>query len=274
MIKKFRHEFIRSRNFCYLSVIIFLIFLPTPAISQSVREFRPPVVIEPEVPQLSAAAEQGDTAAMYRLGFHYYWDSDPAKKAKGETLIMQSATLGNAEAQFYLSLLTAQNPEISTAWLERSVKQDFPFAYSHLALKYLTGEGVKPDSERARSLLLRGAELGDVQAISLLGSVYFNGDGVPRDQKKAARWYMKAASAGYTTAQYHLGVMYSLAQGVKRDFSECYFWLSMAGKYGMKDSVKRAADCGNRLDRAERAQVDNRVASWRPVTEISDQSDP
>jgi len=255
------------------AILISLLLISVQAFSQTMREFHPPTVIEPEVPQLRAASEQNDTTAMYRLGFHYYWSGDPVKKIEGETLIRKSGTLGNAEAQFYLSLLTAQDPDISASWLEKSVKQDFPFAYSHLALKYLTGEGVKPDSERARSLLLRGAELGDVQAMSMLGSVYFNGDGVPRDQKKAAQWYIKAASAGYTTAQYHLGVMYSLAQGVKKNFAECYFWLSMAAKSGMKDSAKRAADCGSHLDRAERAQVDNRIASWKPTTAIVGESD-
>lgn len=71
-----------------------------------------------------------------------------------------------------------------------------------LAACYLEGTGVDKDVNEALKLFSAAAELGDVQAMYLLGSIYEDGDeGVKKDVKEAKKWYKKAAAEGYEPAQ-------------------------------------------------------------------------
>lgn len=66
--------------------------------------------------------------------------------------------------------------------------------------------------ERARELLVPLAETGDLDALTLLGTMYFLGLGAPIDPARAAELLTQAAEAGNGLAAHNLGTLYLLPQ--------------------------------------------------------------
>ena len=95
-------------------------------------------------------------------------DRDPARAA---ALLARSATRGDAEAQYYLGLLTA------------------------------AGEGVPKDEAAALNWLLAAAEQQHVEAQYELSKAYSQGKGAPKDPTKAYRWLQSAAGNNHAEAQ-------------------------------------------------------------------------
>lgn len=80
--------------------------------------------------------------------------------------------------------------------------------------RYLTGQGVPQDSQKAVQLFTQAANDGDPYAQNELAYLYTVGQGTEQNYEKAFYWYQKAADHGLPSAQYNLGLMYRNGIGV------------------------------------------------------------
>ena len=116
-------------------------------------------------------------------------------------------------------------------------------AQSNLASRYLTGDGVPEDHQKAAKWYRQAAEQGQWNAQLVLGLMYERGQGVPKNHSEAAKWVRKSALQGFFMAQEELGTMYAKGEGVPQDFIKAYAWFSLATAQG----YKRAIQAKNRL---------------------------
>ena len=128
---------------------------------------------------IRAAAESGDTAALFELGVYSLGELGGTPRSAGEAFrCLSQLPRDNAAGLFYLSYC------------------------------YDMGVGTARDEKKAAALLAASAELDYAPAISALGLCYENGRGVERDEKKAAELYARAAEQDYPPAICNLAVCY------------------------------------------------------------------
>ncbi|MET1255196.1 tetratricopeptide repeat protein [Aliikangiella maris] len=81
------------------------------------------------------------------------------------------------------------------------------------------------------SKLKHRAELGDPEALFVLGNFYFDppkGNGFRRNYKKASEFYFQASLRDYAAAQYNIALMLHQGLGFKKDILESYVWFFLA----------------------------------------------
>lgn len=80
------------------------------------------------------------------------------------------------------------------------------------AMKYLVGDGIPQDSERAYSLFNKAfsENAEDVLALYYLGACLETGCGVEQDMNKANEYFSKAATLGHTPSMYRNGILLML----------------------------------------------------------------
>jgi len=121
---------------------------------------------------LLTTKRQGEAVEKSILGWRYMQGQGvPQDNGKAFELWTESATQGNAEAQFNLSQLYAQ------------------------------GRGVQQDYRKVVELLTKAAEQGLSIAQEVLGMLYVTGNGVETDQNKGIAWLTKAAKQGSKEAE-------------------------------------------------------------------------
>jgi hypothetical protein len=116
---------------------------------------------DPEVEQLTPAAEQGDATAQLKLGLHYYNNlgrHHPPDYAEALKWFRLAAEQGNAEAQ------------------------------DRVGMMYYAGRGVPRDYTEAARWYLLAAQGGNDHAQSQLMQMYQGGVGVPRDYQESKKW--------------------------------------------------------------------------------------
>ncbi|HPY40369.1 MAG TPA: tetratricopeptide repeat protein, partial [Thiolinea sp.] len=220
---------------------------------------------------LKLAAAQQYPQALYQLGFYYEYGIDEVQRDyfKAVELYEKAAKQGHLESQFNLSaLLLRENTPVynlkqGTYWLEQAAKQNDSEAQYSLAMllekktdgrsltwltkaahnghrtaqyilgvKYLQGEGVKPDAEQAFTWFQKAAQQGDAAAQFNTGLMYEQGTGVKQDLKLAIDWYQKAAAQDEAGAQFNLGNKYLFGSGIKQDTNTGIALIQAAAKSG------------------------------------------
>ena len=78
----------------------------------------------------------------------------------------------------------------------------------------------------------KGAEQGDEEALSAIGSLYFYGDGVEQDYLKALEYWEKAAEMGSGQAYYSLGFLYGAGLGVEKSLEKAKEYYLLAADHG------------------------------------------
>lgn len=151
------------------------------------------------------------------------------------------AESGLAEAQYLLGSLHFTSAEVdpgeSHNWLLRAAAQNHPTAFYDLAR--WQDDTVGPQNEDYyRSMFLRAAELGSVDAWSFLGCAYATGDnGFPRDGAIARQWYLRAAERGDAYAQYNYGAMLYDGEGGPADPKAGLEWIRRAAAGGEEGAI-------------------------------------
>lgn len=154
----------------------------------------------------TAAADQGDYYAMYRLSgkgsdFCAAMGNCPkGQKTAGDWLLQGQETAkalaekGDAEAMYVLHFLTNDD-----TWLEKSVAAGYPIAQWYLASQYRDGEGffLFPwnRSKRVKELFKQSAEGGYPNGMGEYAH-WLQKEG---DKSSAKAWILKGAEAGYTS---------------------------------------------------------------------------
>ena len=159
------------------------------------------------------------------------------------------AEQGDAEAQSNLAsrYLTGdgvpEDPQKAAKWYRQAAEQGHAEAQRDLGWMYRRGYGVPQDDREAAKWYRLAAEQGQWNAQLVLGLMYDRGQGVPQNHSEAAKWVRKSALQGFFMAQEELGTMYAKGEGVPQDFIKAYAWFSLAAGQG----YKRAIQAKNRL---------------------------
>ena len=107
-----------------------------------------------------------------------------------------------------------------------------PHAQYVLAKRYLVGDGVPKDIQKAIRLFTLSAEQKNDYAAYQLGRLYLSGEDVPKDAEAAVRWLNISAEQGNQYAQYALGKLYFYGGDVPRDKEKSLRWLSLSTRQG------------------------------------------
>lgn len=196
---------------------------------------------------LSRAAEKNHAEAMSLLGRIYLSNisedqdtqtglkRDPEKAAG---LLTRAAALGNAEAQYYLSLLhtkaegVEEDTDAAFTWMLAAAQQQYAPAQFELSRYYSRGIGTERNEESAVDWLERAAENNHVEAQYFLAIAFETGRGVSQNLSTAIKWYRRAAERGLPIAQRNLGTYYLKGEDVAQNTEEGLRWLNAAAKAG------------------------------------------
>lgn len=88
-------------------------------------------------------------------------------------------------------------------------------------------------------VMREAAQLGEKNAMALLGSMYLFGQGTYENGEESLKWLRKAVDAGQTDAIGVLGMAYATGKGkVKRDMKLALEYLNKAAELGDQKSIK------------------------------------
>ena len=130
-------------------------------------------------------------------------------------------------------------------------------------------------------LIRRAAEKNLALAQDRLGLMYLYGSDVPANTARALKWIRRAAQRGAPAAALQLGNLYRAGVQVPHSSARAYYWYSIAaapvvGNIHIRNSAQVHAyarrlcqQVGSSLSTAGRAQIDRRVAQWRPLPSVS-----
>ncbi len=110
-----------------------------------------------------------------------------------------------------------------------------------LGMRYLNGDGIEMDSQKAIDYLTRAAEDNHVEAQYQLGLCYLDGKRVERNDELVRHWLDRAASAGHTEAQYRFGLWYTTRPGPNSEYG--VGWLQIAARAGHMEAAYQAGLC-------------------------------
>ena len=109
-------------------------------------------------------------------------------------------------------------------------------AQHELGLRYLLGEGIAVDTNRAVYWLKQAANQHLPSAMYNYGILLFNGWGVEWDPFSAFKYFLGAAKAGMVQAQYIVGILYTDNLLLKRDFNYAYYWIKKSAEGNYKEA--------------------------------------
>ena len=93
--------------------------------------------------------------------------------------------------------------------------------------------------KQALPLMVEASELGNPQAMSILGTMYLMGHGVKEDGQQAVTWLQKSIDAGFDGAISVLGMAYATGKaGVPIDISKARVMLTICAEKGDEQSAR------------------------------------
>jgi TPR repeat protein len=154
---------------------------------------------------LSRSAESGHVRAQLRIAWCYEGHEGlPTNEAVALKWYSRAAKEGSPDGQFAVGYYFLRPGHCDYAearkWLNKAAEQNYSFAEVNLGLMYAEGLGVPTNEIKAVELYRRGAEHGNLQALSLLADCYLSGHGVPKNGSVALSLFQKAAAQGYSKA--------------------------------------------------------------------------
>jgi TPR repeat protein len=110
--------------------------------------------------------------------------------------------------------------------------------------------------------LTQMAEKGDPAAQNLLGLRYVSGEGVKPDEREALVWFTKAAEQGNVSAQSKLGSIYFRGRDIPQNLNQAYFWMVLARANGDENSKVLAPLVAARLTHAQITSIELEASRW------------
>lgn len=117
-----------------------------------------------------------------------------------------------------------------------------PNALYALGQKYLRGEGVSQDYEKAFPLLQEAADLNHADAMAALGYLYSVGLGVPKDDAKARSFFARGSENGSLAARVNLGIFLVKGRGGNKDVEGGIALLKEAAEKGDTQAASRLGE--------------------------------
>ena len=146
----------------------------------------------------------------------------------------------------------------------RGAEQGDPEAQTRLGTLYQRGNGVPEDDAEGVAWYRRAAGQGYADAQFLLGFVYSNGEGVPLDYAESLASFHRAAEQGHDAAQWMLGTIYSRGRpGVPRDDVAAYMWLHLAVSQNDQHDRSPLDQLEARMSSTRIAEAQRLAREWR-----------
>lgn len=160
---------------------------------------------------MRASADCGYPPALYEMALYYLFD-DGHREAATKDISDKYEAL---EKQY---LEERNDQQLAVHLLEQAGAQEYGPALAVLGDLYLYGRGsIEINQDQAFHSYLRGANLGDKDAMYMAGRCYYVGSGTNEDNATAFRWFCKARDAGSERMWMELGQCYWRGWGCEED---------------------------------------------------------
>lgn len=199
---------------------------------------------------LTAAAEQGDAEAQYRLSILYNGEGDiPADDELALRWKTAAALQGHPYAQYQLGEYYSRqkNYEEASKWFTSAAELSPSLIKYAVAQKYYTGkDGIARDFTKAFELFLQVAQTAaatdannpdNSEYYYTVGNLYLSAQGTRQNYAEALKWFIRAADLGAGQAAYRIGEMYMNGQGVRRNLQAAIEWFAKAHDNYDKDAA-------------------------------------
>lgn len=106
-----------------------------------------------------------------------------------------------------------------------------------LGARYLNGDGVAIDYEKAKYYLEMAAEQNHAHALYDLGYMYLYGEGVEQNYLMAFDYFERSSDFDFAPAYYIIGIMFYDGAGVKKNNKKAYEYCKKAFEKGYKSTA-------------------------------------
>lgn len=106
-----------------------------------------------------------------------------------------------------------------------------------LGARYLNGDGVAIDYEKAKYYLGMAAEQNHAHALYDLGYMYLYGEGVEQNYLMAFDYFERSSDFDFAPAFYIIGIMFYDGAGVKKNNKKAYEYCKKAFEKGYKSKT-------------------------------------
>ncbi|MEM7058664.1 MAG: GYF domain-containing protein [Pseudomonadota bacterium] len=144
--------------------------------------------------------------------------------------LQTEADNGNKHAQNVLGVKyllgegVPQNVEKAVQLYKASALQGVIESQRNLANLLWQGKRLERDPDEAILWARMAANQGDAEMIALIGLAHRRGEGAPKDPQKALEWLAKAADAGSNNAMMDIGYMHDVGEGIPVDLAKAVEW--------------------------------------------------
>lgn len=188
----------------------------------------------------------------------------------GSMALREAAALGDATAQFVIATRylngekVQQDYEKAAYWYGKAAAQGSAPAQYRLATMYERGRGVAKDLRAALGWYERSASLGNVKSMHNAAVLASGSDTGAPDYKRAYKWFSLGAAHGLKDSQFNLAVLLERGLGTETNKADAWFWYSVAGQQKDEDALKRAAALAKSLSQSELLAAKTRLSAWSP----------
>lgn len=242
------------------------------------------------------AAQLGETAAQYNLGYMYHAGEGTDKNESTAFYWYRKSAEGghpggqyNTGVYYLYGVETPVNKEEALKWFRLAAEQGDENAKKQLAAltpkpdpkpapktktdEELCDEGARAYAEKnyadAVQIWSQLAEKGMARAQDCLALLYYRGDGVEKDEKKAVEWYRKAAEQGRGNSCFNLAIFYERGIGVAEDLDEALRWAEKAKAAGAERADNLIAEIRHNIEVEKNRQNLIKSSEPKPGDELS-----
>ena len=211
--------------------------------------------------QGNAYAQIKMAQSPYSWDIKRYWYRCAAQKRRPEAIRWLNENAGNYDtitikrpSGILLEVRVSENVRYNNL-TSRFIDDPLYVAYRHqigakqgdasdlygLALCYMNGTGKRQD--RADSLLYEAADLGYVDAQTLLSTMSLKEILNTDCRDDMILWFNEYAKKDWTVAQYYLGLLYYNGIGVEKDYGHAVYWFYKAAKNGCAEAKLDLSYC-------------------------------
>ncbi|MBI2717153.1 MAG: SEL1-like repeat protein [Rhizobiales bacterium] len=201
---------------------------------------------------------------------------EPPPAEIGSQSLRDAAAKGDATAQFIVASryldgqVLTQDFTKAAYWYQQAATRGLAPAQYRLATLFERGKGAPRDMATALLWYERAASAGNVKAMHNAAVIAAGSEAGTPNYDKAFRWFGEAAKRGLKDSQFNLAVLYERGLGARIDTGEALFWYGLAAKQGDTDAEKRAAELAKALPAATAADIEKRIAQWKPQPAVDD----
>ena len=189
--------------------------------------------IDAAIEHYELAFEAGERSAAYRLATLYTGNRQRQNPEKALEWARRGIDAGSDDCLVFMGRAAqfgARSYTEARRWYDRAVEVGNTEAMQLIGLMYLRGEGVSRDLQEAKKWFTRAADAGDPRGMLSLGDLAMTG--ADRNPEEGAQWYRKAAEAGHVPAMVAYGRLLMAGIGVVQNYQSAINWFRNAADAG------------------------------------------